>query len=63
MKSTKANVVASYGDPRKPKAWPHKRIRREFSKEFVREILEADSGQVESTFDNIEDMIGFLNKE
>ena len=54
----KPKVVASYGDPRKPRRWPAKRIRREFAKE----ILEADKKPPEATFDNVEDMLTYLNR-
>jgi hypothetical protein len=53
----KPKVVASYGDPRKPKRWPAKRIRREFAKE----ILEADKQPPEASFDNASDMLAWLN--
>jgi len=54
----KPKVVASYGDPRKSKRWPAKRIRREFAKE----ILEADKRPPEAVFDNAKDMLAWLDK-
>ena len=56
--SKKPKVVASYGDPRKPKRWPAKRIRQEFAKE----ILDADKQSPEVSFDNVEDMLTYLNR-
>lgn len=53
----KPKVVASYGDPRKPKRWPAKRIRREFAKE----ILDADKQPPEASFDNLDAMVAWLN--
>ncbi len=57
--SKKANVVASYGDPRKPRRWPAKRIRRE----FAREIIEADKQPPEASFDKADDMLAWLDEE
>jgi len=54
----KPKVVAGYGDPRKPKRWPAKKIRREFAKE----ILEADKKTPEATFSNVDDMLAWLDK-
>lgn len=56
--SKKPKVVASYGDPRKPKRWPAKRIRRE----FVKDIMEADKQPPEAVFGNVEDMLAYLNE-
>jgi len=53
----KPKVVASYGDPKKPKRWPAKKIRRE----FVKEILAADKEPPEASFDNADDMLAWLN--
>lgn len=58
VKSKKSKVAASYGDPRKPKRWPAKRIRQEFTKE----IKDADKQMSEASFDNIEDMLAWLNE-
>lgn len=57
--TTKAQVVASYGDPKKPKRWATKRIRRE----FAAEILAADKEPPEATFDSGEKMLAWLNDE
>ena len=54
---TKPKVVASYGDPRKPKRWPAKRIRQEFAKE----ILDADKQLPEASFDNVDDLFEWLD--
>jgi hypothetical protein len=54
--SKKPKVVASYGDPRKPKRWPAKRIRRE----FAQEILDADKAPVELGFDSIWELFEWL---
>lgn len=57
--SKKPKVVASYGDPKKPRHWPAKRIRREFAKE----ILEADRLPPEARFDNADDMMAWLDEQ
>lgn len=54
----KAHVVASYGDPRKSKRWPAKRIRREFAKE----ILDADQRPPEASFNNVGDLLAWLDE-
>ena len=48
MISKKPQVVANYGDPRKSKRWPAKKIRREFAKE----ILEIDNISKTDWFDD-----------
>jgi hypothetical protein len=52
-------IVAAYGDPKKPKRWAAKRIRRE----FAREILEADREPLEAQFRDFDSLMEHLGTD